>query len=201
MKVYIHSRHDEVANRFIQALQDRYLCSSFKNFSSLLDAYRLDKNAIVVLESDEATKFYLGELNKVDAAKVIVTNSHPTFFEGMTLLKEGIKGYANSYIAQAHIPTILHHVEHGNIWLYPEFMQQMIQATIPETRANTSSVLNKLSSREKQTAMEVANGLSNKQIALELDVTERTVKSHLSSIFTKLGVKDRVSLALLINKS
>ena len=43
-------------------------------------------------------------------------------------------------------------------------------------------------------------GASNKEIARELDITERTVKAHLSSIFQKTGVSDRVALVLLTNK-
>jgi len=45
----------------------------------------------------------------------------------------------------------------------------------------------------------VAHGASNREIAVALEITERTVKAHLSAIFDKLGVRDRVQLALRMN--
>jgi DNA-binding NarL/FixJ family response regulator len=57
-----------------------------------------------------------------------------------------------------------------------------------------------LTKREKQVALEAAKGLSNKEIARILKITERTVKAHLSSSFERLGAKDRLHLALMLNK-
>jgi DNA-binding NarL/FixJ family response regulator len=44
----------------------------------------------------------------------------------------------------------------------------------------------------------IGGGESNKQIARRLDITERTVKAHLTEIFRKLGITDRLRLALLV---
>ena len=48
-------------------------------------------------------------------------------------------------------------------------------------------------------AEQVAHGAANREIAQSLDITERTVKAHLSAIFAKLAVRDRVQLALAMN--
>ncbi|MBL8432557.1 MAG: helix-turn-helix transcriptional regulator, partial [Dechloromonas sp.] len=56
-----------------------------------------------------------------------------------------------------------------------------------------------LSGRETQVARLVASGASNKEIADQLAITERTVKAHLTVIFEKLGVRDRLQLSLRIN--
>ena len=55
-----------------------------------------------------------------------------------------------------------------------------------------------LSRREMQVALRVAEGKSNKEVARLLLISERTIKAHLSSIFEKLGVRDRLQLALLV---
>ncbi|CAN0295859.1 unnamed protein product, partial [Chrysoparadoxa australica] len=54
---------------------------------------------------------------------------------------------------------------------------------------------------EKQTALEAAKGFSNKEIARLLNITERTVKAHISKVYEKLGVKDRLQLALMLNNN
>jgi len=53
-----------------------------------------------------------------------------------------------------------------------------------------------LSGREKEVLVLVAEGLANKQIARSLGIAERTVKAHLTSVFTQIGVTDRTSAAL-----
>jgi two-component system NarL family response regulator len=55
-----------------------------------------------------------------------------------------------------------------------------------------------LTRREREIAELIGNGESNKQIARQLAITERTVKAHLTEIFRKLGIADRLRLALLI---
>ena len=56
-----------------------------------------------------------------------------------------------------------------------------------------------LSAREKDVARAVAAGKSNKEVAKELDITERTVKAHLSAVFEKLHVRDRLQLVLVFS--
>ena len=61
--------------------------------------------------------------------------------------------------------------------------------------------LSVLSSKELEVAQLVAKGDSNKEISKQLDIQLVTVKKHIGNIFTKLKVKDRVSLAIFINKN
>jgi two-component system, NarL family, nitrate/nitrite response regulator NarL len=62
-------------------------------------------------------------------------------------------------------------------------------------------LLSQLTQREREVAVEAAKGLSNKEIARILDITDRTVKAHLASIFERLKVKDRLHLALILNRN
>jgi DNA-binding NarL/FixJ family response regulator len=55
-----------------------------------------------------------------------------------------------------------------------------------------------LSNRQQQVASLVIKGLSNKAVAAELDITEGTVKSHLHSIYYKLGIQSRISLMIVL---
>lgn len=58
------------------------------------------------------------------------------------------------------------------------------------------SAVHQLSVREREVLQAVVAGLSNKQIARRLAITERTVKAHLTSVFAKIGVSDRTQAAL-----
>ncbi len=59
-------------------------------------------------------------------------------------------------------------------------------------------ILSSLTKREKQVVDEVIKGATNKQVAQVLNITERTVKEHMSSIFHKLKVRDRMQLMLAV---
>jgi DNA-binding CsgD family transcriptional regulator len=61
--------------------------------------------------------------------------------------------------------------------------------------------LGELSPREREAAIMAGSGASNREIAAGLCITERTVKAHLSAAFAKLGVRDRLQLALLLRGS
>ena len=60
--------------------------------------------------------------------------------------------------------------------------------------------MRRLSVRERELMLLVAEGLSNKEIAGQLDISERTVETHVQSIFRKLGIHKRIRLAVLVNQ-
>jgi two-component system, NarL family, nitrate/nitrite response regulator NarL len=84
-------------------------------------------------------------------------------------------------------------------------MQHMIQTSSTAARKGDdgetaqSSLLNKLSKREYQVAALVAEGLHNKEVAQRLEITERTVKAHLSSAYAKTSTQSRLGLARLFS--
>jgi DNA-binding NarL/FixJ family response regulator len=56
-----------------------------------------------------------------------------------------------------------------------------------------------LTQRELEVARKIADGASNKEVARDLDITERTVKAHAGAIFEKLGARDRLHLSLIVH--
>ena len=70
----------------------------------------------------------------------------------------------------------------------------------PTRRAVEMTMLRRLSVRERELMLLVAEGLSNKEVAGQLDISERTVETHLQSIFRKLGIRKRTRLAALVYK-
>ena len=61
--------------------------------------------------------------------------------------------------------------------------------------------LNSLTSRELEVLVQVANGMFNKEIAINLNISERTVKNHISNIFKKIDVSDRTQAAVFAIKN
>lgn len=136
-------------------------------------------------------------------AKIVVLANTPSHAETLQALSAGAMGYAHAYSAPEMLKEIRTVVHHGGIWLGQQLLKRLIETSVKLT-GNRSEVveelLGRLTSREKEVAIEAAKGLSNKEIARGLKITERTVKAHLAKSFERLGVKDRLQLALMLNK-
>jgi len=87
----------------------------------------------------------------------------------------------------------------GELAFSEELAHSVVNTMAEETRALTAppSSLSRLSERERQIAYSVARGMKNKDIGLQLKISENTVKRHLQSIFGKTGARDRLELAVL----
>jgi len=133
-------------------------------------------------------------------APVVVVSLTPTLTEGLASLELGARGYCHAYATPEMLREVALVVHHGGVWMGPDLLGRMIgsvRRALP-TREPVSDVLADLSPREVDVARAVADGCTNKEVALRLGITERTVKAHLSAVFEKLCVRDRLQLVLRI---
>lgn len=137
-------------------------------------------------------------------AKIVVLANAPDQAEALYALSLGAVGYSHAYATADALKEIRTVIEHGGLWLGNSLLQKLIEVSTKLTTTKThqaESLLDQLTQREREVAVEAAKGLSNKEIARILDITERTVKAHLASIFERLKVKDRLHLALMLNQN
>lgn len=127
----------------------------------------------------------------------------PDETEGLQLVSVGARGYCNRYIAPELLEKAIGVVNVGEVWLgrklITKLMANLAQLSQQTKREHEDAKLDLLTDREKEIARLVGGGANNKQIAQKLDISERTVKAHMGSIFTKTDTKDRLQLGLLVN--
>ena len=129
---------------------------------------------------------------------LIALSNTPTNLEGCKLLRVGYKSYLHSLSNYQILKSAVESVVTGNIYLYPELMQFLV-AQVGTTQENKKDKnLDILTPKEIEVLNLVAKGYSNSKISKELDIAEVTVKKHIGSMFQKLDVKDRLSLALIL---
>jgi len=136
-------------------------------------------------------------------SRIIILSNVPDQAEALIMLGWGALGYCHAFSAAELLLEVKNAVLHGGIWIGRDLLKSMISATtalVGNKTAVVESNLGRLTKREKQVAIEASKGLSNKEIARALKITERTVKAHLSATFERLGVKDRLQLALMLNE-
>ena len=139
---------------------------------------------------------------KYSSAKIVVLANAPNQAEAFHAMSLGVVAYAHAYSPAFVLTEMKTVISHGGVWLGPDLLKRIIEVSTSLAGNQLEQVnqhLKLLTKREKEVAIEAAKGLSNKEIARILKITERTVKAHLSSAFERLGAKDRLHLALILN--
>ena len=114
----------------------------------------------------------------------------------------GAKGYLLKDTPPEDLAMAIHAVYKNHTHLGPGLFEKMSRQSISSTIANPnlSSQLAELSPREKEVLNLIAQGANNREIAIQLYISEKTVKNHVTSILNKLNLRDRTQAALLVSK-
>lgn len=133
---------------------------------------------------------------------VVAASSNPGDDEGIAALDAGCVAYCHAFSDATTLRRVQQAVRAGNVWIGQTLMSRLLKNTarlgrpIIDTSQNWQS---DLTTREIEVAKLAANGASNLMIGAQCQITERTVKAHLSAVFEKLHVKDRLQLALKVH--
>lgn len=137
--------------------------------------------------------------------RVVVLSCAPSVEETAASLAAGASGYCHALATPELFQKIAMVVSNGGFWVGNEFINQLAgtvsRSLVPTEPTSVCTALVMLSTREREVALQVQKGASNKEIAAALKITERTVKAHLGSIFQKLEIRDRLQLTLLLSQN
>ncbi|MDP3534495.1 MAG: response regulator transcription factor [Halomonas sp.] len=136
-------------------------------------------------------------------AVAVVMSYAPDDREALKALDLGARGYVHTLAASDVLRQVALVVSNQGVWVGQALLAKVLggsfKALQQQGEGNAfqySECLEQLTERERGVALAVAKGATNKEVARQLDITERTVKAHLSAIFKKLTVRDRLQLIL-----
>ena len=131
-----------------------------------------------------------------------VCSDLPNIREMLECVRLGAKAYCNSHMAALHYRQMLQMLDNGQSWYPPQMLEETFRLAQQASKTDPAQKpLTMLTPREKEIALAVADGKSNRQIADLYEISEPTVKTHLTSIFRKLDLKDRVGLVLYLKQA
>jgi len=160
---------------------------------------RVTASSIIWILAD--TPNWLGLVRKYSQQRlpVIVMTNNLGIDELRAALEAGARGYVEALATKVIIEQVLETICTGGIWLPGQLLSNLVGALSNINFSyNHECELDVLTKRERQVVDIVVTGATNKQAAESLNITERTIKEHMSSIFNKLKVRDRIQLMLAV---
>jgi DNA-binding NarL/FixJ family response regulator len=207
-----------LANRWVNVLRGTCRVIPVSNFTELQTELHESKPSIVFLDLDlpefDRTTHVQRLLSASPFTRIVAFSDDYDEDEALRGLKAGIRGYMHRETDRGLLKKVVEVVQKGEIWVSREMVNRLVGEIAsglkphegPLAEQDTARVtqprvpINQLTTREQQIAYLIANASSNKEIASMLKISESTVKAHLSAIYHKLGLLDRLSLALFVSR-
>jgi len=161
----------------------------------LLDDTDPVQEALILLDIPDGSEHVALYARCCQHNRLLALSSHPNDTEAIAWLRTGAAGYAHALTPLHQLAIIIDTLGGGGIWIGRDIMQQVCRH-FGQRLPSEASWSTRVSGREAEVVEALRAGLSNKEIARQLGITERTVKAHLTSVFQKLGVSDRLQLML-----
>lgn len=209
---FLVSGNHEIVMQFQAPLRERGELMWVVTFAELLARAATAEHGIAVI--DVTTPGYendagLKQLKKLNPAiKLLLAGTRLAPQKELAALASGAMGCCSPDLGEEQVRRILTIVEEGGVWISNAALPHLLQRLRHRSDASAESAtvapqddgLSGLTQREREIARMVADGDSNKIIARKLNITDRTVKAHLTTVFQKLNVHDRLQLALYVNR-
>lgn len=149
------------------------------------------------------------KMNGIDVLKEIKKNKYPVKVLMLTvhndveyLLKAfdlGVEGYMVKDSDSIELKRAINCLSNGEKYIQPNLLPLLNNRLL--VRTSDKEKLNLLTKREREMLVYLVNGMLNKEIAIELNISERTVKNHISNLFKKIEVNDRTQAAVFAIKN
>ncbi len=132
-------------------------------------------------------------------ANILVLGDQFEENEALELLNLGVKGLVTHSAMEQQLPRALETISAGGLWVWRRLLSRFIDTLLGAVRQQDTALPTdvRLSQRERQIASALCKNLTNKEIANELNISERTVKFHVSNLLSKFKVQRRSDLVLL----
>lgn len=214
MKIAILCKYPVIHEGIKSILKEKY--PSITSFSSIDDCFKaLDNSDNNLISNTEDTiliiTLFKEDLRSIDnilsikdnysKLKLLIVdfnNSKDMFFR---VSKLNIDGYMLGTFAQEDINYALHKISTGSKFYDRELLYRLVEDESAATITGKSNLGSPLTRRELEILSQLSNGLSNFEISKNLNISENTVKKHISNIFIKINVKDRTQAIIYAYES
>ena len=177
---------------------DLELVGEAKNGFEAISQYKKVKPDVVLVDLVMPGKTGIDTIRELKIAdpnaRILVLTSFSEEENIISAIKEGARGYMLKESAPEELVTAIKNIYDGDTWLYPGMADKVVKKIF--FSANERNDPDKLTDSEIDVIKRIALGLSNKEIADELGVSEGTIRFHVNHILSKLNLKNRTQAAI-----
>ena len=133
------------------------------------------------------------------AIKVIALTSFTEDNRVFPAIQAGVSGFLLKDVSPDDLVEAIRAAKRGEVRLHPQITQKLMEQVIHQagSKPKSTRLIESLTDREREIVSLVAKGQNNQAIAKSLVISEKTVKTHISNILSKLDLTDRTQLAIL----
>lgn len=198
-----HSMVREGLKQLLELEGDLEVVGEASNGIETLETIKLTKPDVLLLDVNMPVMNGLEILAKIKQEKISVKVLILTIHNEVEYLLKAVEIGCDGYILKDSNSTLLkraiHAVYGGESYIQPNLIPVLNAGLANRTTVN--SKLGELTKREIEVLKLLSEGLFNKEIAFRLEISERTVKNHVSNIFKKINVSDRTQAAVFAIKN
>ncbi|APE01167.1 helix-turn-helix transcriptional regulator [Alteromonas mediterranea] len=186
-----------IAEKDLQGALTQY---SWTKYNTVTSIECKESDCIWILATDEDWRQQLIAAKQKVSQVVLLTYKYDRL-EMQTALMLGARAYCHALGDESLLASVARVIEAGGMWLPNE----LLSVTTSNVASNLQTkrilpTLKSLTNRERDVLSCILDGLSNKEIARELGITERTVKEYVGTLLNKFQAKDRISLLLRLGE-
>ncbi len=154
---------------------------------------------VVLMTANRGPAFYAG-MSALKAVrpdiKIIVTGPGNRDDDILRAVSAGAKGYVSEEASADEFKKAIREVHNGSVWIPRRVVARFIERTTVSSRRIEPRGETKISDREREVLRLLVAGCSNREIADQLGIIERTVKAHVAQLLRKVGVQNRIALSV-----
>jgi DNA-binding NarL/FixJ family response regulator len=154
---------------------------------------------VILMTASSGAAFYaaMSALKAVrPGVRVIVTGPGKRDEDILRAIGTGAKGYVPEEASPEEFKCAIREVHAGSVWAPRRVLAMFIERATASARRVQPQTEDKISDREREVLRLLVSGCSNREIAGELGIEERTVKAHVAQLLRKVGVQNRIALSV-----
>ncbi len=202
-RVYLAFADADKARAISAVLNEEYLCFAYRDIHALQQALTVQVADILICQQallDAQQSEIMAALKAVAPnSRILIVGPEQPVAMQIATLKQGARGYFKESLPLEKLCVAIHLILQGEVWVERHLVSELVDEMnhAPKIDDAHRKAVDSLSPKEREVATLVSHGATNKIIARKMDITERTVKAHLTTIFQKMNLPDRLSLAIV----
>jgi two-component system nitrate/nitrite response regulator NarL len=193
-----HAMFREGLARSLEKQADIRVLGQFANSQEALNALERIGACMVLLDVDlgaeRALDFVTAVRQRGFGGQILIVTAGISDQEAVNLVQAGVSGILHKHHTTDVLCGVIREIAQGKVWLEEMYLTPLFRSV---DRSRTTSGP-KLDDRDKKLLRHILQGMTNREIAARLDVTEGAVKGALHHVFRKLGVRTRAQLVKVV---